>query len=361
MGRRARVDVPAELEHYKDRRRFLAIQAAKTTEDKLDIPHDFAELASLIRRDGHLVELPQLSTGYLLYGVGYEATNEFTHYDARRGKSVTLLANEQELDNEQARTSASRAELAALLRQLKRQLVEVGKGEAEARAALLAAIAVSENASENVKARRELISDFYDDATSRRTLFSEYETLRQLAADIGAHTYDVSQPDARKRLKMRMLSFVRPETRRAIEALAEAYQSRFKRRLMVTSLMRPQEYQRRLRESGNANAAEVEAPPHATGFAFDLYYGFMSAAEQQFVMDEIARMERAGTVEALRERRDHFHVFVFSDGRPPAEESVGKVNGVGKVKGKAAENNVKPLQKSTADKKKTQVKGKKRK
>lgn len=332
MGRRARADVPAELEHYPDRRRFLAIQAAKTKQDNLDIPHDFAALAALIRRDGQLVELPQLAASYLLYGVGYEATDELTHYDARSGRSVTLFANEEELDAEQARLSASRAQLDSLIRDLKRQFGEARKSETETRAALLAAIAFSENASESVKARRELIASFYAAAPRRRMLFSEYETLRHLAADLGAQTSDVNQPDARKRLKVRMLGFVRPATRRTIEALGDAYQSRFKRRLLVTSLMRPEEYQRRLRESGNANAADLDAPPHATGFAFDIYYGFMSAAEQQFVMEEIARMERAGALEALRERRDHFHVFVFADGRPPVEASVEKVVGKAAVK-----------------------------
>ena len=68
-------------------------------------------------------------------------------------------------------------------------------------------------------------------------------------------------------------------------------------------------------------------PPHTTGFAFDVYYRYMTAAEQEFVMGEIARLERAGRVEALRELRDHYHVFVFRDGHPPAPESVDKILG----------------------------------
>jgi hypothetical protein len=51
----------------------------------------------------------------------------------------------------------------------------------------------------------------------------------------------------------------------------------------------------------------------------------MTAAEQQFVMDEIARLERGGRVEALRELRDHYHVFAFPGGVRPDDGLVDKV------------------------------------
>ena len=66
-------------------------------------------------------------------------------------------------------------------------------------------------------------------------------------------------------------------------------------------------------------------PPHTTGLAFDIYYRFMTAAEQEFMMGEIARLEREGRVEALRELRDHYHVFAFPEGRAPEEKQVEKV------------------------------------
>jgi hypothetical protein len=106
--------------------------------------------------------------------------------------------------------------------------------------------------------------------------------------------------------------------------LGAAYQSKFERPLPVTSLVRTVEYQRLLRESGNPNAADVAPPPHTTGLAFDIYYRYMTTAEQEFVMGEIAQLERDGRVEALRELRDHYHVFVFPDGRRPDEKLVEK-------------------------------------
>jgi hypothetical protein len=41
----------------------------------------------------------------------------------------------------------------------------------------------------------------------------------------------------------------------------------------------------------------------------------MAADEQQFLMDRIAQLEQDGKVEALKERRNHIHVFVFPDGQ----------------------------------------------
>jgi hypothetical protein len=63
-------------------------------------------------------------------------------------------------------------------------------------------------------------------------------------------------------------------------------------------------------------------PPHTTGLAFDIYTFYMTGEEQQFLMNEIARLEREGQVEALRENRDHIHVFAFADMKPPGEELI---------------------------------------
>ena len=61
----------------------------------------------------------------------------------------------------------------------------------------------------------------------------------------------------------------------------------------------------------------MDIPPHATGMAFDICYKFMAADEQNFLMEHVARLKAEGRVEALRERRNHFHVYVLADGPPP--------------------------------------------
>ena len=60
----------------------------------------------------------------------------------------------------------------------------------------------------------------------------------------------------------------------------------------------------------------------STGLAFDLYYGYMSAAEQEYLMSVIARLKDEGRVEALREARSNIHVYVFGNGRRPDEKLV---------------------------------------
>lgn len=67
MGRQAQVEVPAQLKHYDDARRFLGVQVAEWRKQGLQTPHDFADLIILIRR-GELVELPSLGQNYILYG-----------------------------------------------------------------------------------------------------------------------------------------------------------------------------------------------------------------------------------------------------------------------------------------------------
>jgi hypothetical protein len=44
------VEIPEQLKHYVDRRRFLAVQAADTRARTNDISDDFADLVPLIQR-----------------------------------------------------------------------------------------------------------------------------------------------------------------------------------------------------------------------------------------------------------------------------------------------------------------------
>jgi len=85
----------------------------------------------------------------------------------------------------------------------------------------------------------------------------------------------------------------------------------------VSSLVRPEQYQHSLRRV-NRNAVTIDAPPHSTGLAFDIDYRYMSVAEQNFVMRELARLKTEGRIEVIRERSANFHVFAFINGvRPP--------------------------------------------
>jgi hypothetical protein len=145
----------------------------------------------------------------------------------------------------------------------------------------------------------------------------EHEAITSLAADFGGYAYDLTQRSDRARYQARLLSTLRPEAKAVLDEIARAYHQQFARRLPVSSLIRTLQYQRRLTRV-NPNASKLDVSPHTTGLAFDILDKFMPNDEQNFVLQEVARLEQEGRVEALRERRNHIHVYVFEDGqRPP--------------------------------------------
>src|SRR5262245_31939197 len=88
IGRAARVEVPPELRHYADPRRFLAMQVAAWKENDYAIPADEADLARMIDH-GDFVEMPAVGEHYVLYGVGANATEDpLAHFDAASGDEI---------------------------------------------------------------------------------------------------------------------------------------------------------------------------------------------------------------------------------------------------------------------------------
>jgi hypothetical protein len=122
-------------------------------------------------------------------------------------------------------------------------------------------------------------------------------------------------------MKVRLLSSLRPEALAVLEEIAGAYYEKFQLPLPITSLVRPDEYQHALSKV-NPNATKIETPPHSTGLAFDIYYRYMTAAEQAHVMDHLSKLKDAARIEVLRENRDHYHVFAFVDGNRPNERLI---------------------------------------
>ena len=118
-----------------------------------------------------------------------------------------------------------------------------------------------------------------------------------------------------------MLSSLRPAALKILEEVAAAYHGWFNRPLPVSSLVRPELYQRALRRV-NRNAVLIDTPPHSTGLAFDIDYRYMSGGEQTFVMAELARLKLAGRIEAIRERSANYHVFAFLHGTRPSDELI---------------------------------------
>lgn len=290
-GGSERIETPPELMHADDRRRFLAVQIAATREDNLELPHDEAALVEMILR-GELVELAPLTEDYLLYEVGTAVNiDPLTHFEVDSGKEVPLFGSFDEYEREDTRLALEAA----------------GRGREAARA----------------RERRKFLASFYKNPTLRQKLFREHAAVSRLARDFGGVSYDLSDPAARARFTTRLLSFIRPQAREVLLQVARSYRQRFGRLLPVASLVRSARYQRRLARV-NRNASRVDIAPHTTGEAFDVTYKFMVPDEQSFLMEDVARLERQGRVEALRERRNSLHVYVFADGQRPSEQLVAQ-------------------------------------
>jgi len=149
----------------------------------------------------------------------------------------------------------------------------------------------------------------------------KYATLAKLASNFAGQKYDLNDPGSRKQMRMRLLRMFRPNAKPVLKELADAYFAKFGRPLRVTSLTRSMDYQILL-NSNNPNSFKVRGegslPPHTSGCAFDLARKHMPADEQNFVMQKLAEMERAGKLDALIEYGVNacFHVFIYKDGPP---------------------------------------------
>ena len=148
------------------------------------------------------------------------------------------------------------------------------------------------------------------------------EALSKLASNFAGHKYDLNNSADRKQMRMRLLRMFNPRAKPILKKLADGYFQKFGRPLRVTSLTRSMDYQVLLNQ-GNANSFKVRdensLPPHTSGCAFDLARKHMNAEEQNFVMQELAEMEKAGLLDALIEYGTNacFHVFIYDDAKPP--------------------------------------------
>jgi hypothetical protein len=160
-----------------------------------------------------------------------------------------------------------------------------------------------------------------DNSNSDTTNPDEYQALQKLAKHFNGRSFDLENPYDRHVLKINMLSTIRPQALKVMEQIAAAYRQEFDRPLPVSSLVRPEQYQHALRRV-NRNAVTIDTPPHSTGLAFDIDYRYMSVAEQNFLMNELARIKSEGRIEVIRERNANYHVFAFVDGVRPSDDLV---------------------------------------
>jgi hypothetical protein len=348
MGANAPVEVPPELKHYEDRHWFLATQVAEVGKYNVQTCQDFVDLAGMIER-GEMVTLPAVTNTYVLYGVGEEAEDgPFSRYlkdtegvaetPAVTGRSVNLYG-EAQLAGAYKQLDEKRLNLEKEIADLKTQSGALKKSEREKQKELQTQISEKQQELNAINGERTALNRSYgltDGRQDKRAgksalskellipkedLFRDYERLQMLAKNFAGRSFDIQIPNDRQAMKVAMLSSLRPEALKILEEVALAYHRQFDRPLPVSSLVRPEEYQHALRRV-NRNAVVIETPPHSTGLAFDIDYRYMSAAEQTFLMAELARLKTDGRIEVIRERNANYHVFAFINGMRPSDELI---------------------------------------
>jgi len=317
-GVNARVETPPELKHYEERHWFLATQVAEVTKSELHTCQDYMDLAAMIQR-GEMVTVPAFTDTYILFGIGQRADDDaFSRYVDDRSIEIydesQLTAAYKQLDDK-------RAKLQSDITSLKSQATKLTKRERTKQRELQKEItAVQAELSSTDKDKAEL-EEIYGTAETRQRMFHDYDSLQLLAKNFAGRSFDLNNSTDRQAFKMTMLSSVRPPALKVMEEVAAAYHAQFGRRLPVSSLVRPEQYQRALRRV-NRNAVLIDTPPHSTGLAFDIDFRYMSAAEQSFVMDKLAELKRNGRIEVIRERNANYHVFAFMNGTRPSDELI---------------------------------------
>ena len=312
------IEVPTELRHYDDRHWFLATQVAEVRKHNIQTCQDFVDLAAMIER-GEMVSAPMVTDNYVLIGVGAKADDDaFSRYQADQ---TIGLYNEAQLRDQYARIDATRANLQTAIANLKTQSSAPKKRDRTQQRELQKQITAREQELKSADERNAILDQFYGQQDSRQRLLRDYESLKSLAKNFGDRSYDIDNPSDRQALKLSLLRSLRPAAFKVMEEIAASYHRSFDRPLPVSSLVRPEQYQHVLRRV-NRNATLIDTPPHSTGLAFDIDYRYMSAAEQAFVMTELARLKREGRIEVLRERNANYHVFAFIEGVRPSDELV---------------------------------------
>ena len=322
-GIRADVTVPEQLKRYANPHMFLATQAAEAHRTGFQLPGDYCDLANLAS-SGQLVELPIVTPEYVLFGIGGITTDgPITYYDSGLALSIPLFPSDEAY---KAWLATQRDEVNSLdggISLAKIEMSRLKRGDRARRATLRATISKGTETLARVSAEIQQADLYYRDPLESFSLFDRYKALSKIASSFVGKTYDLTNPASRLEFKDRLLCFVRPTARDVITELAGSYKKEFNRPLPITSLIRTEEYQHDL-AGKNPNAARNATPPHTTGLAFDVYYHYMTAREQEFLMGEIAKLKDAGRVEALKETRDHFHVFAYADGKRPSEELIAQ-------------------------------------
>jgi hypothetical protein len=317
------LEIPPELRHYSDRHWFMATQVAEVKKLNVSRCQDFVDLAAMIKR-GELVPMPAVAENYILLGVGARVDGGvFTRYVANQNIE---LNDEAGLRAAYLQLQSTRVKLQKDILGLQTQLASLKKSVSLAKQNdLQDEIIARQRELKSNDADKAQMEQYYGQSTglteSHPTLLRDYDSLQELAKNFGGRSFDLNDSSDRRELKVYLLSALKPQALKILEEIAKEYHDKFDRPLLVSSLVRPEQYQHALRKV-NRYAVLIDTPPHSTGLAFDIDYRYMSGGEQNFLMMKLARMKDEGRIEVIRERGANYHVFAFVDGTRPSDELI---------------------------------------
>jgi peroxiredoxin family protein len=316
------IEIPAQLRHYSDRHWFLATQVAEVKKLSVERCQDFVDLAAMIER-GEVVPMPAVTDTYILFGVGARVDGGvFTRYVANQNIE---LNDEAGLLGAYARLESAHGKLQKDISGLQTQLAALKKSDSTKQDELQEEITARQRELKSNDEEKARLDRYYGrwsgSPESRQRLLRDYESLQTLAKNFGGRSFNLDDSSDRQTLKVYLLSSLRPQALKILEEIAKEYHDKFARPLPVSSLTRPEQYQRALRRV-NRYAVLIDTPPHSTGLAFDIDYRYMSGAEQNFLMTKLARLKDDGRIEVIRERGANYHVFAFIDGTRPSDELI---------------------------------------
>jgi hypothetical protein len=347
------LEIPPQLRHYEDRHWFLATQVAEVKKFNIQPVQDFVDLAAMIQR-GELVSVPAVTDTYILFGVGAKADNgALTRWVDDHNIE---LYDDGQLRDAYTRLASARSNMQKEISGLQKQLAMLKKGNRAKTNELQKELAARQQELKANDEDKTLLDQSYDSPESRQRLLSDYASLQTLAKNFAGRSFSLSNSSDRQAFKVNLLSSLRPQALKLLEEVAKTYHDKFDRPLPVSSLVRPEQYQHVLRRFNRA-AVLIDTPPHSTGLAFDIDYRYLSGAEQNFLMNELARLKDAGRIEVLRERNANYHVFVFIDGARPSDDLItASLQEAGAPENEPTPAEKQPAKKTTANKAPAKIK-----
>lgn len=136
--------------------------------------------------------------------------------------------------------------------------------------------------------------------------------------------------------------YLRPYAKQLIDDLGAAYVAKGGKSFKLTSLVRTEEYQRRIAR-GNSNAGDIKKTSHTVGTTFDISRNSVNPKLVKWFEAKLLDLEKMGLVQATKERKQKvFHVMTMPEynGQAKAKKVIKPPHKPGKPPQRLAQNKI---------------------